>query len=467
MKRKNRILLIFFVVVSSFLQAQDSLLLSKNEFLNIVKNYHPILKKYQLQNKMAKAEITKARGNFDPVLSAKIGEKNIDNTHYYTQRNIELGIPTWYGVEVNGGYNFLEGDKINSSETKGGLFNYGITIPLVKNLWYDKRRAALDQAKAAEKMTRAEQIILSNELLLEAENTYWEWVKNYEVLKLQKKNVELNKKRFEFIKKTFSYGERAAIDTVEAKSQLQNFQIQEKEALLNFVKSTQDLQWYLWQDNLEFYEIKSPIFPSEKMNQELTNDYVFLAQKLNKENLPNSQFLKYYAFKNNILESEKKLKWQSFLPKVDFSYQFFNKENKNAELLPLFDNNFQYGLKLEIPVFLRGARADYELAKLKLLQNQQDLKIKENELMIKTTTYQQEVENYNEQISIDEENLSNYEKLLKAEEMRFQNGESSIFLINSRENKMIEAQEKLINLKVKVIKSYNKLKWMSESIGQN
>jgi hypothetical protein len=52
-----------------------------------------------------------------------------------------------------------------------------VTIPLAKNLWYDKRRAVLDQAKLAQKMTRAEQIILSNELLLDAENTYWEWVK--------------------------------------------------------------------------------------------------------------------------------------------------------------------------------------------------------------------------------------------------------------------------------------------------
>ena len=86
--------------------------------------------------------------------------------------------------------------------------------------------------------------------------------------------------------------------------------------------------------------------------------------------------------------------------------------------------------------------------------------------MIKTISYQQEVENYNEQISLAEQNLNNYDKLLKAEEIRFKNGESSIFLINSRENKKIDAQEKLINLKAKVIKSYNKLKWMSESIEQ-
>jgi hypothetical protein len=49
------------------------------------KNYHPLAFKYQLQNKIANAEITKARGNFDPVLAGKLGrkiltEQNITNS---------------------------------------------------------------------------------------------------------------------------------------------------------------------------------------------------------------------------------------------------------------------------------------------------------------------------------------------------------------------------------------------------
>ena len=77
LKIKFSALLILFSVQSF---AQDSLKLSHQEFLNIVKNYHPLALKYQLQNKIANAEITKARGNFDPVLAGKLGEKNIDGT---------------------------------------------------------------------------------------------------------------------------------------------------------------------------------------------------------------------------------------------------------------------------------------------------------------------------------------------------------------------------------------------------
>lgn len=83
----------------------------------------------------------------------------------------------------------------------------------------------LDQAKFGLKMTEAEQTVLTKELLLEAENAYWEWVKSFEIYELQKNAVKINRDRLQLIKKTIEYGERAAIDTVEAVSQLQNFEL--------------------------------------------------------------------------------------------------------------------------------------------------------------------------------------------------------------------------------------------------
>ena len=462
LKIKFSALLILFSVQFSF--AQDSLKLSHQEFLNIVKNYHPLALKYQLQNKIANAEITKARGNFDPVLAGKIGEKNIDGTKYYEQKNVELGIPTWYGIDITGSYNYLDGEKLNSSETKGGLYQFGVTIPLAKNLLYDKRRAMLDQAKFGLKMTEAEQIVLTNELLLDAENTYWDWVKNYEIYKLQKSAVEINRKRLELTKKTYEFGERPAIDTVEAASQLQSFELQERNAYLNFVKSTQELQMFLWKDKQDLYEIAQLIYPSSSLDEHSGySDYEFLLQNLESKLLQNHASLEYYLQKQNILESERRLKWQSFLPKIDFTYNFFNKENYKSDFLPLFDNNFQYGLKLEIPIFQRQARADYEIAKLKISQNQQDSQLKLREVNTKIETYKYEVTNYFSQIDISAKNLNNYKRLLNAEETRFGNGESSLFLINSRENKLLDAREKNIELKAKFLKSYNKLKWFNEN----
>lgn len=464
---KNLIRILAAVVLLLFYQfsfAQDSLKLSHQEFLAIVKKYHPLSFKYQLQNKIAEAELIKAKGNFDPILSGKLGEKNIDGTQYYTQKNIELDIPTWYGININGAYNDLNGEKLNNSETKGGLAQFGITVPLAKNLLYDKRRAMLDQAKFALKMTEAEQILLTNDLLLEAENTFWEWVKNYEIYNLQRKAVQINLERLALTKKTYNYGERPAIDTVEAASQLQSFQVQERDAFLNFVKSTQELQLFLWKDHQDLYEISQVIFPATSLEEHNGyTDFEFLVQEVESKQLNNHASLQYYFQKEKILESERRLKWQSFLPKFDFTYNFFNKENYRAKYLPLFDNNFQYALKLEIPIFLRQAKAEYQIAQLKISQNQQEIQLKSREISTKIETYKNEVLNYHLQIDLTNNNLKNYQKLLKGEEIRFSNGESSLFLINARENKLIEAREKNLELKAKFLKSYNELKWFNEN----
>ena len=212
------------------------------------------------------------------------------------------------------------------------------------------------------------------------------------------------------------------------------------------------------------YEIAQLIFPSSSLDEHSGySDYEFLLQNLESKLLQNHASLEYYLQKQNILESERRLKWQSFLPKIDFTYNFFNKENYKSDFLPLFDNNFQYGLKLEIPIFQRQARADYEIAKLKISQNQQDSQLKLREVNTKIETYKYEVTNYFSQIDISAKNLNNYQRLLNAEETRFSNGESSLFLINSRENKLLDAREKNIELKAKFLKSYNKLKWLNEN----
>ena len=48
---------------------------------------------------------------------------------------------------------------------------------------------------------------------------------------------------------------------------------------------------------------------------------------------------------------------------------------------------------------------------------------------------------------------------LKNETLRFNNGESSLFLVNTRENKVLEMQQKIIELQVKLLKAKYSLDW--------
>ncbi|TKC03115.1 TolC family protein [Pedobacter cryotolerans] len=465
MKRRNKLFLLLMLIgFFQFAHAQDTLKLSHQEFLVVVKNYHPLAFRYRLQNQLAKAEIQSARGNFDPILAAKKGSKTIDGTNYYKETNVGLGIPTWYGVELNGSYNYIDGQRLNNSETKGGLYQFGITLPLSKNLLYDKRRALLDQARFALQMTEAEQLLLTNDLMLEAENAYWEWVKAHEVFLLQNKAVKINQDRLLFIKKTYQYGERAAIDTTEALAQLQSFQLEQKDAYLEFVKATQQLSLFLWQENQQPYEVSKLVFPSESLTDNIAyQNYLSLIKDIDNASLSDHASMLFYFRKQNILESERRFKFQSLLPRVDFTYNFLNKENYQRNLFSLFQNNYQYGFKLELPIFLRQARADYRIVKIKAQQNELDTEYKKQEINSKIMLYKNVVLNYNQQINLAFQNVGTYERLLRAEEVKYSNGESSLFLINSRENKLMEGKEKLLELRLKFLQGYNQLKWTKEN----
>lgn len=462
LKMKSKVFLTcLFFLISKLTFAQDSL--SVSQFLAIVKSYHPLAESYRLQNDIAQAEVLKAKGAFDPVLAGKNGAKTIDGVDYYQESNLNLELPTWYGVDFSGSYNHIDGQRLNTSETSGGLYQLGFTVPLAKNLLYDKRRATLDQAKAARRMTFSEQILLTNELLLEAENVFWEWVKNHEIFLLQSRTAEVNRIRLEYTKKTFQYGERAAIDTTEALSQLQSYELQLEEARLQFIKSTQSLQLFLWDKDQQIIEITRTLIPADRLTFSTAFEtFPFLMADVQNESVDDHAWLRYYYSKQEILESERRLKRQSFLPKLDFSYNFLNKQRYNFAV-PIFRDNYQYGLKLEIPVFLRQAKADYQIAQVKILQNKLDTDLKKREILTKIETYRNEVINYHTQIGIAEQNILNYERLLNAEETRYNNGESSLFLINSRENKLMETQQKILEIRLKFLKSYNQLKWIKES----
>ena len=64
-----------------------------------------------------------------------------------------------------------------------------------------------------------------------------------------------------------------------------------------------------------------------------------------------------------------------------------------------------------------------------------------------------------DQISAAQQAYNGYAALLKAENLRFQNGESSLFLLNTRENKVIETAEKLIQLRAKYLKASYGINW--------
>ena len=453
-----------FLLISFQSYAQDSLqTLNMEELLKIVRTYHPLITQSSIRIEKAQAEVLLSKSNFDPILSNSTAKKTFDGKDYYDYSTPEIKIPTWFGMEISGGLENLSGSKYDPTETLGKTNYAGISIPLAKNLLMDKRRATLKQAKLFSSMAEVEKNALVNDILMQSIEAYWNWVKAYQTFLVVKKNTENSMNRFNLVKRSFFNGERPAIDTLEAYSQFQSFQLQENSKWLEFQNTGLNLSLYLWKNENQPYEIPTTVIPKDNWETEIDSalfnfDIKELTDRASK-NHPNNLV---YTFKLNALEIEKKLKFQELLPKIDFKYNLLGKGYDIGQTISnhnYFENNFQYGIKLEMPLLFMKGRSEYKLAKLKISENTIDQTLKRNQIDIKIKSYYNEYVTLKSQIGLQTNMYTNYQLLVKAEETRLLNGESSLFLVNSRENKALEALEKLIDLKTKYFKTIYAIRW--------
>lgn len=454
---------ILLLCISRLVVANDSLkTLSEQQVFEIVKQFHPLAKQADINIEKAKADITSARGMFDPLLSAKLSNKTFGGIEYYNHFQPELKIPTWYGIEINAGLENLRGNRINPEETIGRTSYAGLTIPLAKNLLMDKRRAALRQAKIFRQMSEVEKQTILNDLMLEAMNAYWQWVKQYEVMNVLANAVKVNEKRFELVKISYRQGDRPAIDTTEALVQLQSFKLFLNESQLDFQNAGLELSVFLWNKNTDPVTLPSSVVPDSSWKKTGIRGTVLpVLEDILQRAKSNHPDLLQYNFKLEALSVEKKLKFQELLPVVNFRYNQLGKgyDVVKTTIAPLFENNFQYGINFGIPLRLSEGRGEYRKVKLKIqeadLQRSQKLVLVEN----KVKSYHNELLTLRSQVFLQQQQYNNYVTLQRGEETRFFNGESSLFLVNNRENKALEALQKLVELETKYFKTLNSLYW--------
>jgi outer membrane protein TolC len=449
--------------------AQDSLkTLSIDQFLNIVRTFHPIVKQSAFNVLIAKNEVTTARSNFDPIASGYASGKTFDGINYYDHSLADLKLPTWFGIEVYTGFENLSGNR-NSPEQTLGRVNYtGISIPLAKDLLMDKRRAILQQAKVLSQMSYQEQRLLINDLIKNAMDAYWNWVKAFQTYTVLNQNVAINEKRFDLIKRAFVNGERAAIDTVEALVQLQEMQLRQNVSLLQFQNTSLELSNYLWQNNDTPYTLPRDIVPQDGWE----NSTLFNSNNINLNSLlslaeDTHPELQLYKSKLLVLDIEKQYKFQSLLPKINLMYNHLGKGygyNFSEAGQQFLTNNFQYGIKFEVPLRLSQGRGDYKIAKLKINNNRLEQSQKQLQIEVKIKSYYNDFMTLQNQVVLQNNHYDNCIKLLRAEESRLLNGESTLFVINARENKAFDSFEKLIDLKTKYFKTFYYLQWSAGAL---
>ncbi|MEY2829998.1 MAG: hypothetical protein RIQ33_1856 [Bacteroidota bacterium] len=454
---------ILFYISPTISTAQtDDKVLPLDTFLHWVILNHPIAIQANLNVKIAAAEILAARGSFDPTLSFNNDSKKLSGVNYYNYANADLSIPTWFGVKLNGGFENNLGNQISNELTPKASTYAGVSVPLLKDLLFDKRRAALKQALIFKNQSEWDKKNTLNNLYTDAYIAYLNWVKEYLIYGLLTRVNATNSNRFKFTKKLFESGDKSAIDTIEGLTQLQNFELLLNESKLRLVKQYYELSNFLWLNNQPIY-LKDKIVPDTTVLSNL-NFTIDTAQFFSQfEQHPKIQSLN---SKINWIKTEQKLKFQSLLPQVNVKYNFLQKGyypsdfNQNQFL----QNNYKYGISVSIPIPNRNAFAQYNMSKLKVEITKTEQQYQLTMLKNKASYYVSEIENINKQIYATSKLGANYKLLLDTEEMKFHLGETSLFLLNNREIKWLESIIKLTELKSKILVSIISLKNYSNQI---
>ena len=430
--------------------------MSYNEYLGFVKKYHPLVKNANLEISKAQANLMMARGGFDPKLELDYNKKQFQGTEYYSIMNSSFKIPTWYGIDIKAGFEENDGYYLNpqNKTPSNGLTSLGISVPLGQGLLINQRMADLQKAKIQVKLSEAEQKLMAIAVLYDASVAYFNWKKNYDEFLLYEAYSINAQKRYEGIESLIKEGDKPAIDSVEAGIVVKNRLLALEDSKLKLTKAKLELSNFLWLENNVPLELAEAIIPEKKLGQTIQ-------ETLNISDLVNQDFsiikhpkIEALQSKIDLLNVEKRMKANMLLPKIDVGYSYLAQPNPT---IPNNSENYKVGVDFYFPLFLRKERGSLKIAKYKIQESEFTRDLEKLQLTNKISAQKTEIQSLTKQQKLINNLVDDYDKMLKSEERLFTLGESSLFLINTRENNLVSSQLSQIALENRFYTSNSEL----------
>ncbi|MDI1353579.1 MAG: TolC family protein [bacterium] len=453
MNKKNRsiriVLLLFIQLQLSYAQLSP---LSYESFLANVMANHPLSKRAANTKEFGRLQNKAAKGNYDPQVVGDYSNKYYDGTNYYSVLNTELKQAVFTSQFVKVGYDYGMGSNLNpESSTPGrGLPYVGIEVGLLQGLQIDKRRAEVLKSREYIKYFDADQKIQINHLLYESSQSYFNWLFSARQIALNNHFMQVAYQRLIGIEALAKSGEKAAIDTVEASIFYQSRLLDLQNAILDNQQLSNELVGFNWQKN-GVRDTSVHYAPEDSLDVYFVKSKNLLSLIM-EESVDANPVLSKYTSLQNVLDIDKRLKKEMIKPVLNVNYNFLTLGTSNTDP-SLSLNNYKWGVNMAFPLLLRNPTNEFKLSKVVSQNNQLELLDKRNALHYKMQGLKQNMTILIQQLQ-NAERLTRYnQQLVEAEKLKFTNGESSLFILNARENKLLEAELKLAEYKLKFIKN--------------
>ena len=428
---------IFLICFSLVLHAQisDTLILNESKFLKQVLGFAPAIKNAGLKVNIQNQELLYAKGAFEPKILGQYSLKKLEGKSYFDKQQTGFNIKTPFGIKLAGGLLENQGDFLNPENNvpTSGLIYTGVELPLGAGMFTDKDRTNIKQQRLKNDVALLIQVLSINEYLFEAGENFWDWYESIALMKISEDALIMASDRLEFVKSQNQIGEAAIVDTLEAYINYQNRLALNISNLVNYQKMSNSIKNYIWLPNRS----RSLLFPEVDLN------YLgAFPDSLLKVDLARTHPLIRVLETDSIVnQASMILNREFFKPELDLTLRL----QEDAQFFGQFDyepkSNHYLGIDLRMPLFLRKQRA-----KSKQLNFKKDvISNKKKEALVKIentqTAYFLNAEELKNNVFIWQSAVQNYKVLLQAEQTKLRQGESSLFIVNSRELKWIEARE--------------------------
>jgi len=435
------------------LAAQDPAVLNYSKFMANVKTYHPMIKLAGAVGEIGEESVNAARGNYDPNISGTYSNKYYQGRDYYSVFGSEIKQAIFTNQSIKAGFEYGSGNYLNPSDyTPGnGVAYLGLEASLLQGLVIDKRRADVLKAKHFRSMNENEKRHISNTILFESACAYSDWLLKRGEFKVNRYFTDLAQVRLEGIKALSFAGERPSIDTTETAMLLQQRFLDLQSSTIEFQKQSALIAINNW-DNNEAASFNPALIPSDSLEQLMELVSKKFMENNNSDGRNNPLVLQYRS-KLDLLDVERRYRAELVKPVLNFNYNLLSIPVNTGDFPSLSLNNYKWGAQLAFPLFLRNSRAELSMAKLRMNSTNFEYELKQTEIQNKLKFTSSAVDVLALQLQTAEKNLDYSKRMLEAEKLKFENGESSIFLINARENKWLEAELKRLETMNKYIKA--------------
>ncbi|MTB53293.1 TolC family protein [Lewinella sp. W8] len=438
---------ILFAPKAPMVAQSAPLQLSLDQAVNWALENHPLGIMANAVEERGPAALMRSRGNLDPKLFSTYDRKQFQGTEYfdYGEAGVEWQSPA--ALKFSAGYQFADGTYLNDELVvpSAGQAYLAVKLPLLQGLLVDETRTDLRQGDLEVDRNRADANIIRNELRYDLALRFADWAYTERILEINRETLRLIEQRFRDTQGLFEQGDKPAVDTLEVYVSLgtQRLTVQQAEVDARLARQAfNELYWPMDENTRPLtLDDRWTSIPEAggwlMQHPDLLEKQIALAQT----------------------QLEQRLKREKLKPKLDVGYYLLG-DGFDISPVPVggenggfFTRAYKLDAKFSYPIFNRKARGDVQLGQLKITESTAKIDAKQQALITKADAYRDAVRQYDSQLAAGQDLGRQAEALLQAERRLFSLGESTQFLLNSREQSLQKARLTVAKLAFSQIKA--------------